>query len=105
MLRVLVVLSSAAMLAAEDGRGAPNVLMAIFGISLLVIGPLFGGIVFGLLQLALYRLLAKLNIMKLENIPMFPVFLLRGMIIMIAIVVGFALWLKVSGNALPGWTQ
>jgi len=88
-------------LMAEDDRGAPSVLRGLFGIGLLILGPLVGGIFFAFVQLGLYRLLAKMGAIKKEHIPIFPVFVLRGMIIMIAIVAGVLFWLKLSGNAIP----
>ena len=98
---VLVSVMPVVGLMAEDDRGAPSVLRGLFGIGLLILGPLVGGLFFGFVQLVAYRLLAKMGAIKKEHIPIFPVFLLRGMIFMIAIVAGVLFWLKASGNAIP----
>lgn len=89
------------LLVAQEDRGEPSVLRGIFGIALLIFGPIVGGIVLGLLQMGLYHGLAKAGMMKVENIPIFPIFLMRGLIVMIAIIAGVMFWLKASGNAVP----
>lgn len=88
-------------LLAQEDRGEPNVLRGIFGIALLIFGPIVGGIVLGLLQMSLYHGLAKAGVMKVEQIPIFPIFLMRGLILMIAIIAGMMFWLKATGRAIP----
>lgn len=98
---VLLLAAALSALSAADDRGEPSVLRGIFGIALLFVGPLFGGIFFAFVQLGLYRAWAGLGWMKKENIPMFPFFILRGMIIVIACVAISAIYLKISGHAIP----
>lgn len=101
MRTLLVLVAPVAALLAQEDRGEPSVLRGIFGIALLIFGPIVGGIVLGLLQMGVYHGFAKAGMMKVENIPIFPIFLMRGLIVMIAIIAGTMFWLKASGNAVP----
>lgn len=94
--RVLAVLAPLAALSADE-RGAPSVLRGIFGIGLLLFGPLILGTILGFLQLAVYKLLRVAP----ASVPMFPILVLRGMIALIAIIAATLFWLKASGRALP----
>ena len=104
--RIVVLLVPMLVIAADgmDPRGEPSVLRGIFGIGLLIFGPLVGGIVLGLVQLALYRGLAAAGVIQRDHIPIFPVFLLRGLILTCALVAGGLFYLKASGKAVP-WEE
>lgn len=52
----------------------------------LIFGPIIGAIVLAFLQLGIYTLLAKIGLIKAENIPMFPFLLLRGLLILLALI-------------------
>ena len=96
LVRVIALLAPLVVVAADE-RGAPSVLRGIFGIGLLLFGPLIGGTILGFLQLAIYKLLARAP----ESVPMFPILVLRGMIALIAFIAATMFWLKASGRALP----
>jgi hypothetical protein len=98
--RIVAVLSMAALLAADE-RGEPSILRGIFGIALLIFGPLFGGIALGFVQAAVYKALVKSGAMRPDSVPMFPILMLRGMIALIALIAGVMFYLKASGRALP----
>jgi len=98
--RIVMLLIAATALHADD-RGSPNIIMGIFGIALLLLGPPIGGVVLGFLQLALYKALVKSGAMLTESVPMFPILVLRGMIALIAVIAAVLFWLKASGHALP----
>jgi len=98
--RIALVLSTITVCAADE-RGAPSILRGIFGIGLLMFGPLIGGVILGFAQLAVYKALVKAGAMQTDSIPMFPILVMRGLIILIAIIAGTLFWLKSSGRALP----
>lgn len=100
MIRVIPILALVAGLAADE-RGAPSVLRGIFGIGLLLFGPLIGGTILGFLQLGVYKLLVKSGAMQPDSVPMFPILVLRGLIALIAVIAATMFWLKSSGRALP----
>lgn len=98
--RIAVVLSLIVACTADE-RGVPSIVRGIFGIGLLMFGPLIGGIVLGLGQLAIYKALVKAGAMNNESVPMFPILVLRGLILLIAVIAGTLFWLKSTGRALP----
>ena len=99
-LRIVALLAFSPLLAADE-RGVPSILRGIFGIGLLLFGPLIAGVLLGFLQLAVYKMLVKSGAMKADSVPMFPILVMRGMLGLIAVIAGVMFWLKASGRALP----
>jgi hypothetical protein len=97
---VSALLALATLLAADE-RGPASILRGVFGIGLLMLGPLVGGIVLGGLQWAVYRSLVKAGAMQPDSVPMFPILVMRGLILLIAVIAATLFWLKASGRAIP----
>ena len=51
-----------------------------------IFGPIAGAIVLGFVQLGLYKAAAKVGMVKEETIPMFPILLFRGLLIILGII-------------------
>ena len=64
----------------------------------LFFGPIIGGLIFGCIQLMIYRSLVAAGRMKEENIPFFGMLLFRGMFVTLALILGFIIALK-AGRA------
>lgn len=60
--------------------------MEIFAILMLILAPILVAIVFALLQLLVYKILAWIKVIDGERIPMFPILLFRGLIILLALI-------------------
>lgn len=89
-------------LPAAERSGPPDILSGIFGIALLMLSPLVGAVVLGLLQLGVYRLLVRLGWVKPEAVPFFFVLMLRGMMLALALIAAVVFWLRfVEGR--PGF--
>ncbi len=59
--------------------------MTGLGFLLMILAPPLLGLVFGLLQLLVYVVLAKAGRISSENIPFFPILWLRGMMVVVAL--------------------
>ena len=55
-------------------------------ILLLIFGPILGAVLIGFIQLGIYTLLAKVGLVKADNIPMFPILLFRGLLILLGLI-------------------
>ena len=64
----------------------------------LILGPPLIGVLFGLIQLGVYRLLVRAKAITAEQVPMFPILFLRGMMILIAIVAGHVFYYSAGGK-------
>lgn len=64
----------------------------------LFLGPPLIGVLFGLIQLGIYRLLVRIRVLRAEQVPMFPILFLRGMMILIAIVAGHVFYYSAGGK-------
>lgn len=60
--------------------------MQIIPIIGLIFGPIIGAIIIGLIQLGIYHGVAAVGLMNRENIPMFPILLFRGLLILLALI-------------------
>ena len=61
-------------------------MIEILQILILIAGPIIGAILLGFIQLGIYTLLAKIGLVKLDNIPVFPILLFRGLLILLGII-------------------
>jgi hypothetical protein len=66
--------------------------MTGLGFILMILAPPLVGLVFGLLQLIIYLLLVKIQWIKNERVPFFPILWLRGMMVVIALGVMMAIF-------------
>ena len=57
----------------------------------MILGPPLVGLVFGLLQLLVYKILEKTGRIRREQIPFFPILWLKGMLIVVVIAVIMAI--------------
>ena len=55
------------------------------GFILMILAPPILGLVFGLIQLLVYVVLAKTGRISSENIPFFPILWLRGMLLVVVL--------------------
>jgi hypothetical protein len=62
------------------------------GFVLMILAPPLVGLVFGLLQLAVYLALVKAGNLPRERIPFFPILWLRGMLVVVALGVAMGIW-------------
>jgi hypothetical protein len=69
------------------------------GFLLMILAPPILGLVFGLLQLLVYVVLAKAGRIDGEKIPFFPILWLRGMLIVVVLGVALA----VLQHLRPDW--
>ncbi len=59
--------------------------MGGLGIVLMILAPPILGLVFGLVQLLVYVVLAKTGRITSEQIPFFPILWLRGMLVVVVV--------------------
>ena len=64
----------------------------------LFLGPPLLGVFFAFLQLGVYRLLVRAKALTDEQVPMFPILFLRGMMILIAIVAAHVFYYSAGGQ-------
>ena len=64
----------------------------------LFLGPPLIGVLFGFIQLGVYRLLVRAKVLTNEQVPMFPILFLRGMMILIAIVAAHVFYYSAGGQ-------
>ncbi|TVR08251.1 MAG: hypothetical protein EA401_14225 [Planctomycetota bacterium] len=60
--------------------------MEILAILMLILGPILVAIVFAFVQLFVYKVLTWIKVLNAERIPMFPILLFRGLIILLALI-------------------
>lgn len=73
--------------------------MTGLGFLLMVLAPPLLGLVFGLLQLLVYLVLARTGRISAENIPFFPILWLRGMLVVVVLGVLLAVLQHLDGSA------
>ncbi len=72
------------------------------GFILMILAPPILGLVFGLVQLLVYVVLAKTGRMSAENIPFFPILWLRGMLLVVVLGVVLAILQHLDGASAFG---
>ncbi len=75
-----------------------SILRLILATAALFLGPPLIGVLFGFIQLAIYRLLVRIKAITNEQVPMFPILFLRGMMILIAIVAAHVFYYSAGGK-------
>lgn len=84
--------------------------MEILAILMLIFAPIIAAILLGLLQLLIYKILAWVRIISHDRIPMFPILLFRGLIILLALIALMAIGTRfftdgtTTGGMSPGAT-
>lgn len=72
--------------------------MTGLGFILMILAPPVLGLVFGLVQLLVYVVLAKSGRITSERIPFFPILWLRGMLLVVVLGVLMAVFQHVDGG-------
>jgi hypothetical protein len=72
------------------------------GFVLMILAPPILGLVFGLVQLLVYVVLARTGRMSAENIPFFPILWLRGMLLVVVLGVILAVLQHLDGSSAVG---
>ncbi len=67
----------------------------------LFLGPPLIGVLFGFVQLGVYRLLARLGAIRADGIPVFPILMLRGMLVMLAVIAAAVFYFKFGVDDAP----
>jgi len=75
-----------------------SILRLILATMALFLGPPLIGVLFGFVQLGVYRLLVRAKAVRAEDVPMFPILFLRGMMILIAIVAAHVFYYSAGGK-------
>jgi hypothetical protein len=84
------------------GSGSPDVLRFLAATIGLIVGPVIGAVLIGLIQLSLYKLFLKLKWIGAEDIPMFPILVMRGMFVILAVIAAVVFYLR-FGLKEPGF--
>ncbi|MBA3684568.1 MAG: hypothetical protein H0W72_04925 [Planctomycetes bacterium] len=77
-----------------------SLLRLLFASSLLFLGPILFGIVVGFIQVGGYRLATALGAVKREDVPIFPILFLRGMMVLLALVAVHVFYFASGGKRL-----
>lgn len=75
-----------------------SILRLILATAALFLGPPLIGVLFGFIQLGIYRLLVRAKAVRDQDVPMFPILFLRGMMILIAIVAAHVFYYSAGGQ-------
>jgi len=75
-----------------------SILRLILATFSLFLGPPLIGVLFAFIQLGVYRLLVGVKAVRSEDVPMFPILFLRGMMILIAIVAAHVFYYSSGGK-------
>lgn len=97
----LALAAAPAGIAADEGRSVSRAVLSVVG---LIFAPLIGGIVLGLLQLGIYRLLVGARLVAADRVPIFPVLLMRGLLVMLALIAIGVFYLKFVERR-PTWIE
>ena len=69
--------------------GPADIVRFIAATAGLILGPIVAAVAFGFLQLGVYKLLVRWGVLKPEDIPIFPILAMRGLLLMlVAIAIG-----------------
>ncbi len=75
-----------------------SILRLLLATGVLFLGPIVFGILVGFMQYGGYRLAARAGAVKQEDIPIFPILFLRGMLVLLVVVAAHIFYFVSGGQ-------